>query len=41
MTKALRKAIIRKTQLQTKYFETKAQKDHATFKKADTFYYYY
>ena len=33
MTKTLRKAIMRRTQLHTKYFKTKTQKDYASFKK--------
>ena len=33
MTKTLRKAIMKRTQLHTKYFKTKTQKHYASFKK--------
>ena len=38
MTKTLRKAIMRRSQLQTKYFKNKSQKDYLAFKKQRNFY---
>ena len=37
MTKTLRKAIMRRSQLQTKYFKNKSQKDYLAFKKQRNF----
>ena len=37
MTKTLRKAIMRRSQLQTKYFKNKSQKDYLAFKKPRNF----
>ena len=37
MTKTLRKAIVRRSQLQTKYFKNKSQNDYLAFKKQRNF----